>query len=159
MPRRKAETGDQTLPIDKTLPARTASRAGSLRKSARWPSNAVIGLYANQDLWKGIAAPLPSHMARKYIADEAMMRSAWNVYRISVARGLDKPLIQRYFNSRMGRRELRGTYLMNLAYTCYKAEDKIPASIKTNAEQVYNEGGSIKFKCPDNPSIYARKIP
>ena len=128
-------------------------------KAVRWPSNAVIGFYANQDLWKGVAAPLPSHMARRFNKDEDMMRSAWNVYRISVVRGLDKPLIQRYFNSRMGRRELRGTYLINLALSCYKDYEKIPDSIKDDAKQVYDVGGPINFKCPKKPSIHARKIP
>ena len=128
-------------------------------KAVRWPSNAVIGFYANQDLWKGVAAPLPSHMARRYNTDEDMMRSAWNVYRMSVARGLDKPLIQRYFNSRMGRRELRGTYLMSLANSCYKEYDKIPSSIKDGAKKVFDMGGPISFKCPQKPAIFARKMP
>ena len=122
-------------------------------KSVRWPSNSVIGFYANQDLWKGIGAPLPVKYATKYGADEDLKRAAWNVYRMSVVRGLDNSLIDQYFNSRLGRREIRGTYLMVLAYTCYKAEDKIPASIKNEALQIFTTGGPIKFTCPKNPSL------
>ena len=128
-------------------------------KAVRWPSNAVIGFYANQDLWKGAGAPLPKQYAKRYGADDAMKRSAWNVYRMSIARGLDNPLIERYFNSRMGRREIRGSYLINLAYMCHKSEDKIPAEIKKDAQRILDTGGPVKFSCPNNPSIRAHAIP
>ncbi len=128
-------------------------------KSVRWPSNAVIGLFANQDLWKGIAAPLPTSLARKYGRDESMLRAAWNVYRISVARGLDEPLINRYFNSRLGRRELRGTYLLILARKCYGNLDKVPTGIKDQAQAIMDRGGKVSFSCPKKPAIHARTIP
>ena len=128
-------------------------------KSVRWPSNAVIGLFANQDLWKGIEAPLPTSLAHKYGRDESMLRAAWNVYRISVARGLDEPLINRYFNSRLGRRELRGTYLLILARKCYGDLNKAPREIRARAEAIMDGGGQVNFSCPKKPAIHARAIP
>ncbi len=117
-------------------------------KSVRWPSNSVIHLFSNQDFFKGVQAPLPSDLARRYGKNEALKRSAWNVYQASVARGLDKPLIRQYFNSQMGKREIRGMVLLNRAYDCYGAFNEIPQNIKEDANSIFDTGRRVGFTCP-----------
>ena len=117
-------------------------------KSVRWPSNSVIHMFSNQDFFKGVQAPLPSRLASRYGKNEALKRSAWNVYQASIARGLDKPLINQYLNSRMGKREISGVYLLNRAYDCYGSFEDIPQKTKDDAQRIFDGGAKSGFTCP-----------
>ncbi len=151
----ETSTSKSLSPETRARYLRLWNQPGISSKSVTWPSDGA-GQYTSSSLFlTGLNAKLPASIASSFSSDPIVRKVVAGVYQKTILKGMDTDLGKKYLNTSFGRRELRSTYLFELAKKCHGV---VPKEQKRAFLAFYETGKNApgRYKC-EKDSQYSEK--